>query len=103
MRSDEIVKSASAFDRDRKIQQGRCARLLKFAFDGGVDDLLDVRTAAATSQTRTRRARNISRRARAVFDESTNLSICDSVAMANEHRVSHLGFLRTSAVYFYRK
>ena len=97
------MRLASAFDGDRKIQQCRGARLLEFALDGVVDDLLHVRTAVATSQTSTRRARNISRRVRAVSDETTNLSIRDSAAMANEHQISHLGFLRTSAVYFYRK
>ena len=78
-------RKGSALDGNDEIQQGRRACLLELALDGVVDDLLDVRAAVAASQAGTRRARDITGRARAVFDEATNLSICDSAAMANEH------------------
>ena len=48
------------------------------------------------------RAHDIPSRGGAVFDETANLSIGDSAAMTNEHRISLSGFMRTSAFYFYR-
>jgi hypothetical protein len=78
-------------------------RLPELALHGIIDHLLYVRAATATSQTGARRAHDITSRAGAVFDEAANLSIGDSVAMANEHRISLSEFMRTSAFYFYRK
>jgi hypothetical protein len=78
-------------------------RLPELALHGIIDHLLYVRAATATSQTGARRAHDITSRASAVFDEAANLSIGDSVAMANEHRISLLELMRTSAFYFYRK
>jgi hypothetical protein len=63
-------------------------RLLELAFDGGVDNLLHVRAAATASETGARCTRHIAGRASALFDEATNLSICNSAAMTNKHWIS---------------
>ena len=96
-------KKESAFDGDHEIQQGRPARLLELALHSVIDHLLYIRATTAASKAGTRRAHDITRRAGAVSDEAANLSIGDSMAMANEHRISLSGFMRTSAFYFYRK
>jgi hypothetical protein len=93
----------SALDWDHEIQKGRRPCGLELALDGFVDNLLDVRATATASQPSARRARHITSRTSALFDEATNLSVGDSAAMANEHRISLLEFLRTPAVYFHRK
>lgn len=78
---------ASALDRDHEIQQRRCAGRLQLSLDGFVDDLLYVGATTPTSQTGARRARDVTGRTGAVSDEATNLSIGDSTAMADEHRI----------------
>jgi len=81
-------KKESAFDGDHEVQHGRPARLLELALDSVIDNLPYIRATTAASKTGTRRAHDITRRAGAVPDEAANLSIGDSVAMANEHRIS---------------
>ncbi len=93
----------SALEGNREIQQGRRSRFLMFALDGLIDHLFDIRTTATTAQAGAGGTRHIPRRACALPDEAANLSVGDSAAMANEHRISLSGFVRTSAFYSYRK
>jgi hypothetical protein len=74
-----------AFDRNREIEEGRSLTLLKLAGNSLVDDLLHVRSASATSKACPGRQRDFTCRCRALADESANLSVTDSAAMANEH------------------
>jgi hypothetical protein len=82
---------ASAFYGNREIQECRGARPSELSLDGIVDNLLDVRSTATAAKTRAGRPRNIARRIGAVFHKTSNLSVGDSAAMANEHRISLFG------------
>jgi hypothetical protein len=59
---------------------------LELALYGLVDDLLDVRSAAAAAKAGSGRHRDFTGRSRSLPNEAANLSVADSAAMTNEHR-----------------
>jgi hypothetical protein len=85
VKSGKAASGVSAFDGNREIQEGRDARPSELSLDGIVDNLLDVRAAATAAETGASRPCDITRRTCAVFYKTSNLSVGDSAAMANEH------------------
>jgi hypothetical protein len=88
VRSEERGVKLS-LDGDREVQKGRALRrvrsAMEFSFDRLIDDLLDVRATAAAAKSSTGRPRDFASRRRAIANESANLSVGDSAAMADEH------------------
>ena len=84
-----VGEAGSAFDGNREIQKRRRPGRLELALDGFVDNLLHVRAASAAAKAGARRACHVTSRGSAVSNETANLAISDSAAMANEHRMDH--------------
>lgn len=86
---EESEEGGSAFDGNREIQKRRRTGRLELALHGFVDNLLHVRAAPAAAKAGTGCACHVPSRGCALSDETANLAISDSAAMANEHRMDH--------------